>query len=317
MASEADSLLPFNAEASTPSAIGEAVSAKVSEERQASVDKAYRDQFDLVDPSESASSAESARPEKAEAARTPAEPVFAPDLLRRASDAGLTIEEAKAFGKPELLERTLAVSDRRVAALANRQPVPEYRQPPPPPPELPPPPRLDPEVFTPELIAAFDAQQKHYQAAIEVGQRKYEQQLAHFHNVQTTQEATTAADAFFAKCDPETFGEGSGHNLDPHSDAMGARRAVYQKHLILEAGYKAVSGRAPSRAALLEEAHHAIYGKQISEKATQDVEKSIAQKLRTAEGQFISKPSRSGSAKPQEGADFAFAEMKRHPFFTK
>lgn len=265
------------------------------------------DQADILDsgdaevppePSEQPDAGEPARAEGSEPAPDQ-EAEFAPALLDRARELGISTEEARSYGRPEILERSLDALDRKLGEFALGKAQPAVAPPAAPPPIEAESPsfKLDldemaEDGFDPALVKVnkgLKSLHEHYEtrvAQLEGVVRQLSGQLqqgtAQTSEQQFDQLITDLGDEY-----AESFGSGSGRDLPTNGQQLANRVKLWQEIGTLKAGYAATKRRAPSDRVLFKRALAGAFGTQTETIAKQRLDTQ----LRDRQGQFISAPS--------------------------
>lgn len=264
-------------------------------------------------PSETSGDASNAegkasRSDAEETAETPSgegstEDDFSDELLDRAVALGYELDDIREFTDAKALERELSRVEKLQQKLQSRKQATDSETP--------------PEQETPEEEQEPNWQQMidegHSEDTVKILKANYQRaakaeaalkQLQQAENLRAAEVASNRFDDALNALPDEyegVLGKGRLAELQKSNPAVVEnRKRVYQKMVILQAGYKASGQKVPSESELIEEAVNASFSKQAIENAR----KSVRTQLKKAGSQALSRP-RSGTDKSIPGPERA------------
>lgn len=203
------------------------------------------------------------------------------DLIEKAMKAGLTKEDAESLGSSESLKRVMAAFEKTAET---EKPTAFQKF------EIP---KLDPEVFEPAIIDAFDKLNEHYHDTFSAMQAQIEKMRDQMTGVagELGKELQTAEQRRVSG-----YFEGLGKewkDVFGGKEAQANRAKVTDEMKVIEAGMKAMGKTVPNETELFKRAVNGVFAEQLS----QITKQKLSSSARDKSGQFLSKPThRNGSA---------------------
>lgn len=228
-------------------------------------------------------------------------PQFEPALIERAQEAGLSDEEARAFGTPEHLERSLSIYDRKIAATGKKlqeEHLARQKQP-----------AEKPKEQVAELLKKFEfkggedyyddtlrgdlmSMNDHYHTEV----HNMKQLLALMLGAMN-QQANATSEQEFDDCVSslgdeytEFVGRGKTSDLDPDSEELRWRNEIRDHEKVLALGYRHAGNPVPPRKVLNRRAASIVLADKLRERAEESARQKLEQQVKKRATQVISRP---------------------------